>query len=126
MNMREAERFDSGNIPGGMPGNIIATCSFDFNRELAGVLVDMSMKGFGIEIRAISGSLLEDIQANENYMMTIDFGEEKILAAVKNVWNVVLFEDGVMIFKGGVSIDVMSPGDRIILSRIIERMRCGR
>jgi hypothetical protein len=125
MNMREAERYTGGDIAGGKPGRRIATCRFDFNRDLEGDLVDVSMKGFGIEIRSITGSLLSEIQSNGNYMITVDFGDERIMAAVKNVWDMVRFEDGVMIYKGGVAIDVMSPGDRIILLRIIERMRSG-
>ena len=123
MNLREADRFTVGEIAGGKPGTVIAKCRFDFNRDLTGDLVDLSLKGFGIEIRNITGSLIEEIKAMGNYMITIEFGNETIMAAVKNAWNTVLFENGSMIFRGGVAIDVMSPGDRVILLNIIEKTR---
>lgn len=125
MNQREADRVAIKETAGGKPGAVIAKCRFDFNRDLAGDLVDLSLKGFGIEIRNITSSLIEEIKSMENYMITIDFGNEKIMAAVKNVWNMVLFENGVMIFRGGIAIDVISPGDRIILLNIIEKTRSG-
>lgn len=126
MNMREAERYAGGGTAGGKPGAGVARCRFDFNRELAGDVVDVSLKGFGIEIRNITGSHMEEIKAASNYMITVDFGAETVMAAVRNAWNMVRFEGGAMIFRGGVAIDVMSPEDRIILSNIIEKMRSGR
>jgi len=126
MNMREAERYTGGGPAGGKPGAVIARCSFDFNRELAGDVVDVSLKGFGIEIRNITGSLMEELKTAGNFIITVDFGGETVMAAVRNAWNMVRFEDGVMIFRGDVAIDVMSPGDRIILSNIIEKLRSGR
>ncbi len=126
MNLREAERYTGGDIASGKPGVAIAKCRFDFNRDLTGDVVDVSLKGFGIEIRNISDSLVTEIQSAGNYMITIDFGNETIMASVNNAWNMVRFENGNMLFRGGVAINVMSPGDRIILSKIIERMRSGR
>jgi hypothetical protein len=126
MNLREADRFTVQEIAGGKAGVVIAKCRFDFNRDLRGDLVDLSLKGFGIEIRNITSSLIEEIKSMGNYMITIDFGNEAIMAAVKNVWNMVLFENGSMIFRGGVAIDVMSPGDRVLLLNLIEKTRSGR
>lgn len=117
MNMREAERY---------AGGVIARCRFDFNQALSGDVVDVSLKGFGIEIRNSTSSLIEELKAAGNYMITVDFGTETIMAAVRNAWHMVRFDDGAMIFRGGVAIDVMSPGDRLILSKIIEKIRYGR
>jgi hypothetical protein len=123
MNLREAKRYTGREITG--DGGVIAKCRFDFNRELIGDLIDVSMKGFGIEIRNITNTIIEEIKAADNFMITVDFGDETIMAAVKNAWNMVIFEKGVMIFRGGVAIDVMSPADRIILENRIEKIRTG-
>lgn len=104
----------------------IAVCRFDFNRDLTATLVDISLKGFGIEIAPVSGSQVDEIKNMGNYMITVDFGTETVMAVVKNAWNMVLFEKDKMIFRGGVAIEVMSPEDRIVLSNIIEKIRFGR
>lgn len=124
MNVREADRYTGKEIAG--EAAAIATCRFDFSPNLVGELIDVSLKGFGIEIRNITGSLIQEIKAAGSYMVTVNFGGETVMAAVKNVWNTVSFEKGAMIFRGGVAIDVMSPADRITLMNIIEKTRSGR
>ncbi len=126
INARKNDRYPIREATGRQPVVGMAKCCFDFDGSLVGILVDLSLKGFGIEIPYITGALVEKIKSMENYMITVDFGDVKIMVAVKNIWNTVRLEDGEMIFRGGVEIDVISPEDRLILSNIIQKIRSDR
>jgi hypothetical protein len=98
-------------------------CQFDFDPKLKGILVDLGIGGFGIEIHDLTGSQAEHIQKSDTYIMTIYFENEFIMASVKNVWNRIIFDTGKMFLKGGVAINIISPEDRLKLSSIIEKIR---
>jgi hypothetical protein len=96
---------------------------FDFDNSIRGRPLDISLKGIGIEIPGLDNQQLEMIKNCENYMVKLHFGEEFLLAGLKNAWSRVIYEEGKMIFKGGFTIDVISPQDRLKLSGIIETIR---
>ncbi len=125
-NARRVDRCPIREETGRQAATGMARCCFDFDNTLMGMLVDLSPKGFGIEIPYISGSQVEKIKSMDNYMITVDFGDEKIMVSVKNKWNTVRFEDSEMIYRCGVEIDVISPEDRLTLSNIIEKIRSNR
>ncbi len=122
-NARKVDRCPIREETGRQAATGMARCSFDFDNTLLGVLVDLSPKGFGIEIPYISGPQVDKIKSMDSYMITVDFGDHKIMASVKNKWNTVQFESGEMIYRGGVEIDVISPEDRLILTKIIVKIR---
>jgi len=125
-NARKVDRCPIREENGRQAATGMARCSFDFDNTLMGVLIDLSPKGFGIEIPYISGSQVDKLKSMDSYMITVDFGDRTVMASVKNKWNTVQFEGGEMIYRGGVEIDVISPEDRLILSNIIEKIRSNR
>jgi hypothetical protein len=126
MESRKAARYPVSDTGGLHPDLAGLSCDFDFDRKLKGMLVDVSLGGFGLEIRDITGTQVEDYKARDNYIITIYFGTDSMIADVKNVWNRVLFDQGRMVLKGGASIDIISTEDRLKLSGIIEKIRSSR
>jgi hypothetical protein len=126
MELRKTERFKLDGMEGRLPGADGITCAFDFDPMLKGSLTDLGPGGFGIEIFGLSGSQVEMINNLDTYMITIYFDSGSIMAGVKNVWHSVTFKGGSMSLRCGVSIDVISPEDRLKLSGIIGKIRDGR
>lgn len=108
------------------PGMSGMSCTFDFDPNLGGRLTDIGPGGFGIEIHGLNGSQAETVKNLDSFMITINFNGESMMAGVRNAWHRVVFDEGGMFLKCGVSIDVISPDDRLRLTGIIEKIRNGR
>jgi hypothetical protein len=102
------------------------SCSFDFDPDVRGRVVDISLTGFGIEIRNLTGIQAEKLETLNTYLITLAFGTDSLMAGVKSIWKKMMFEGGYMIFKQGVLIDLISPEDRLSLSGVIEKIRAQR
>lgn len=123
MDLRKTERYSLFQIEERHPEASEVRCTFDFDPKLEGVLVDMGLGGFGLEIYELTGSQAEQIQKMDSYIMTIYFGTEIIMVSVTNIWNKVIFDQGKMFLKGGVAINIISPEERLKLSAMIEKIR---
>ncbi|OHD67006.1 MAG: hypothetical protein A2176_16160 [Spirochaetes bacterium RBG_13_51_14] len=126
MELREAIRYDLNDLPGDKRDFRLLSCQLDFIPELRGTLVNVSLKGFGIEIDGITGSQVQNIQSMDAFMITIFFNDDSLVVGVKNIWNRILFEKGAMIYKGGLAIEIISSEDRLKLSGIIGTIRHNR
>ncbi|MBN1497228.1 MAG: hypothetical protein JXA07_10700 [Spirochaetes bacterium] len=125
MELRKTIRFKLPEIKDRRSGLSNITCSFDFDPNLNGTLTDLGAGGFGIEIHGLNGSQAETVKNLGTFMMTMYFEDESMMAGVKSVWHRVIFENGNMLIKCGVAIDVISPEDRLKLTAIIEKIRNG-
>jgi len=123
MDLRKTARYNLFNIEQRRTDISDVRCTFDFDPKLNGVLVNLGIGGFGFEIHGLTGSQVEQIQKLDTYIMTIYYGTEFIMASVTNVWNSVIFDNGKMLLKGGVAINIISPEERLKLSAIIEKIR---
>jgi hypothetical protein len=101
------------------------SCEFDFDRSLRGRVMDISLKGLGIEIHGLNVIQSRKIGSLDKYLLTITFGKVSILAGVKSVWSHELPGEGSVMFKAGVLIDLISTEDRLKLSEIVEKIRTG-
>ena len=126
MDLRKTERYNLLHVEQKRPDIADVRCAFDFDTNLKGVLVDMGIGGFGYEIHDLTGTQAEQIKKMDTFIMTINFGTEVIMVSVTNVWNKVIFEQGKMFLKGGVSINIISPEERLTLNAMIEKMRCSK
>jgi hypothetical protein len=99
------------------------SCEFDFDRSLRGRVVDISLKGLGIEIGDLNIIQSRKIGNLDKYLLNIIFGEVSILAGVKSVWSQELPTEESLMLKAGVLIDLISTEDRLKLSEIIEKIR---
>jgi len=123
MDLRKTTRYNLYDFERRLPDEGYIHCRFDFDPNLNGMVVDLGLGGFGIEIHDLTGAQVEKFQKLDTYILTIYFGKELIMADVQNVWNRVIFDQGKMLLKCGVAINIISPEDRLKLSGIIAKIR---
>jgi hypothetical protein len=123
MDLRKTERYNLFHVEQKHPDIADVRCAFDFDPKLKGIIVDLSLGGFGYEVHDLTGTQAEQIQKMDTCIMTIYFGTEVIMVSVTNVWNRTIFDQGKMYIKGGVSVNIISPEERLKLSALIEKIR---
>ncbi|OHD70602.1 MAG: hypothetical protein A2W19_03435 [Spirochaetes bacterium RBG_16_49_21] len=123
MDYREASRYAISDVALHKYDIDEVSCGFDFDQSLRGRVVDISLKGLGIEIDNLNSIQTQKVKNLDKYLLTIKFGDDTILAGVKSIWSQVLHGNGNMLFKGGVLIDLISTEDRLTLWGIIEKIR---
>jgi c-di-GMP-binding flagellar brake protein YcgR len=116
LEVKEGEKSDIGPMQ----------CSFDFDRSLRADIVDISLSGMGLEMRSITPAQAEAVKNLESFMLTMTLGKDSMLTGVKKAWNMVSLDNESMIYRCGVSIDVISPEDRLKLAGIIRTIRNSR
>jgi hypothetical protein len=85
--------------------------------------VDISLFGLGLVINDISEKQIENFKTLDEMYLKLHYGSDMILLGVKSAWNRLLSESGKLVFKSGVKITLISPEDKLKLSRIIEKIR---
>ncbi|MCU0848953.1 MAG: PilZ domain-containing protein [Spirochaetes bacterium] len=95
---------------------------FDID-EIRGRPVDISLKGIGVEIPDLTPQQAERLRGPGELFINLHLGDDAISAGVKKAWFVVREDGGRILFKGGLSIDVISPQDRLKLHGFIEGIR---
>jgi len=124
MDKRERERLNlkgAGQRDSGI-GDLVV--EIDLNKgPLRGRVVDVSLKGLGIELNELAKDQLEEVKDFNDYFVKIFYGGDSVLAGVKNIWNSIQKEDGAFLFRGGILITIISPEDNLKLQSFVEKFR---
>jgi len=124
MDKRESERLNlkgAGQRETGI-GDLVVEIDLS-EGPLRGRVVDVSLKGLGVELNELAGDQLEELKDLNEYFIKIFYGGDSVLVGVKNIWNSIHKEDGTFLFRGGILITIISPEDNLKLQLFIEKFR---
>lgn len=86
-------------------------------------ITDISMNGLGFEIKKFNEDDRKQIEKTGNFFINIHVAGEKILIDSKKTWGAVVKVKEDNVYRGGLMYKMVSPGDRLILLKFLEKMR---
>ena len=122
MDKRNEKRYSISEYLDNIVSKEDCTLEFDCNGVIIAKSVDISMSGIGFEISDIESAQIEAIQNNDGFYIKIYIAKEVLFADAKKIWSAVVKTDGETVLKGGLTFSVISPEDRIKLSKFIEEI----
>ena len=122
----ELRTFARTEVPGGIGiERDIFYVELDIPDTVRAAVIDISLKGIGIEIRDLDRSRVDYLLRESELFLKIHAGDTFFIAGVRNVWNNVTAQEQGFTYKGGMSISIISPQDNIQLASFIDLIRGG-
>ena len=85
-------------------------------------VIDINLNGVGFEIEHIESSHFTKLEESDDFFIKIYAAGEVLFAEVRKMWSALLGEEE-RIFKGGFMFSVISPKDRLCLSKFLLKIR---
>ena len=123
MELRKLGRYNlSEYIKDKFGGSEIPFCIKDRD-DHRGRVIDISLKGFGIEIPGEKEDFITFVKNQEVFIVQIILLEETIEVRAKKMWFELFQVEEKNIYRGGLIFEEISPEDRLIISNFVDKMR---